>query len=96
MIKLDNTTAKSVTAMAAAALLAGLAVLFAAIVPEARAETQVDGSLHPSYAKGDRLPAVEMGAACSAHGWPNYEQSCQFDLRRPAHEARAVRIIALR
>jgi len=36
MIKLDNTTAKSVTAMAAAALLAGLAVLFAAIVPEAR------------------------------------------------------------
>jgi hypothetical protein len=96
MIKLDNTTAKSVTAMAAAALLAGLGVLFASIVPEARAETQVESSIHASYAKGDRLPAVEMGAACSSLGWPYYEQACQFDLRRPAHEARAVRIIALR
>ncbi len=96
MIKLDNTTAKSVTAMAAAALLAGLAALFASIAPEARAETPVEASLHASYAKADRLPALEMGAACSSHGWPYYEQACQFDLRRPAHEARAVRVIALR
>jgi hypothetical protein len=96
MIKLNNTTAKSITAMAAAALLAGLAVLFASIVPEARAETQIAGALHPSFAKGDRLPAAEMGAACSSRGWPYYEQNCQFDLRRPAHEARTVRIIALR
>ena len=66
MIKFNNTTAKSITAMAAAALLAGLAVLFASIVPEARAETQVEGALHPSFAKGDRSPAAETGAACSS------------------------------
>jgi hypothetical protein len=90
MIKFTAT--KTVAAMAAAALLAGSAVLFASIAPEARAETQVEGSL----SKSDRLPVLEMGAACSSHGWPYYEQSCQFDLRRPAHEARTVRIIALR
>jgi len=86
------TTAKTVAAVAAAALFAGLGVMFASIVPEARAETQVEGLL----SKGDRLPALETGAACSLQGWPYYEQSCQFDLRRPAHEARTVRIIALR
>jgi len=85
-------TAKTVAAMVAAALFAGLAVLFASLAPEARAETQVEGS----FPKSDRLPALEMRAACSLHGWPYYEQSCQFDLRRPAHEARTVRIIALR
>src|ERR1700692_1242296 len=91
-----SVTAKSVTAMAAAVLLAGLAVFFASLVPEARAETQVAGPLHQSDGKGDRLPALVMGAECSSQGWPHYEQGCQFDLRRPAHEARMVRIIALR
>jgi hypothetical protein len=86
------TTAKTVGAMAAAALFAGLAVLFASVAPEARAETQLKGS----FSKSDRLPVLEMGAACSSRGWPYYEQSCQFDLRKPAYEARTVRIIALR
>ncbi len=86
------TTAKTVAAMAAAALLASLAFLFASIVPEARAEARVEGS----FVKADRLPALEMGAACSSREWPYYEQSCKFDLRTPAHEARTVRIIALR
>jgi hypothetical protein len=84
--------AKTVGAIAAATFLAGLAVLPAAIAPEARAETRVEGS----FSKSDRLPVLEMGAACSSHGWPYYEQSCQFDLRRPAYQARTVRIIALR
>jgi hypothetical protein len=86
------TTAKTVAAMAAAALFAGPAVLFASMAPEARAETQVVSA----FSKSDRLPVLEMGAACSSHGWPYYEQSCQFDLRRPAYQARTVRIIALR
>ncbi len=86
------TTARTVGAMAAATFFAGLAVLPASIAPEARAETQVEGS----FSKSDRLPVLEMGAACSSHGWPYYEQSCQFDLRRPAYQARTVRIIALR
>jgi hypothetical protein len=33
---------------------------------------------------------------CSAHGWPNFEPKCLFDLREPAGEARTVRVIALR
>jgi hypothetical protein len=90
------TTAKLLAAVGAAVLVVGLAFLLAFITPEARAKTQIEGSVHQSYAKGDRLPAPVRGAACSSHGWPHYELSCQFDLRRPAHEARTVRIIALR
>ncbi len=89
-------TTKSVTAMAVAALLAGLAVFFASLVPEARAEAWVADALHQPYAKGDHMPALVTGAECSSREWPDYEQGCQFDLRRPAHEARTVRIIALR
>lgn len=89
-------TAKSVTAVAAAALLAGLAIFFVSLAPEARAEAQVAGSLHQSYAEGGHLPALVMGAECSSHEWPQYEQGCEFDLRRPAHDARTVRIIVLR
>jgi len=94
-------TAQSVTAIAATALLAailvtGLAVFLNFIVPEAKAESQVKGALHQSHAKGNRLPALMTGAACSQSGWPHYEQSCQFDSRRPVNETRMVRIIALR
>ena len=88
-------TAKSSTVMAAAALVAGLAALCASIVPEARAAAEIEGTIHQSL-KGDRLPSLAMGAACSSQGWPHYEQNCQFDLRTPTHEARAVRILALR
>jgi hypothetical protein len=43
------------------------------------------------------LPQLLTGAACSARGWPHYEQSCQFDLRQPADAlARTVRVIAMR
>jgi hypothetical protein len=88
-------TAKASTVMAAAALVAGLAALCASIVPEARAAADVEGAIHQSL-KGDRLPSFAGGAACSSQGWPHYEQICQFDLRTPTHEARAVRILALR
>jgi hypothetical protein len=94
MIKL--TIAKSVVAMVAGALVVGLPALFASVVPEARADTQVESSLHQPDAKSDRLPAAIVGAACSSQGWPYYAQSCEFDLRRPAHQARTVRILALR
>lgn len=88
-------TAKSSTVVAAAALLAGLAAVCASIVPEARAAAEVEGAVQQSL-KGDRLPSFAAGAACSSQGWPHYEQSCQFDLRTPTHEARAVRVLALR
>ncbi len=89
-------TAQSITAIAAAAAVAGLAVFLTSVAPEAKAEPRVKVAVHQHHAKGNRLVVVARGTACSLRGWPNYEQSCQFDLRRPANEARTVRIIALR
>jgi hypothetical protein len=57
---------------------------------------QVEVAVHQSHAKGDRLPVLVKGTACSPLGWPHYEQSCQFDRRRSADQAPAVRVIALR
>jgi hypothetical protein len=87
---------KSIAAIAAAALVAGLVVFLTSVVPEARAASQVTDAVHQPHAKGDRLTILVKGAACSSRGWPHYEQSCQFDTRRPANETRTVRVIALR
>jgi len=89
-------TAKSITAIAASVLVAGLATFLASVVPEAKAESQVKVALHQLHAKGNHLSALVKGAACSSHSWPNYEKNCQFDLREPANEMRTVRFIALR
>jgi hypothetical protein len=87
---------QSITAIAAAALAAGLVVFLTSVVPEAKAEAQVKDAVHQPLAKGDRLTILVKGTACSSRGWPHYERSCQFDMRRPANEARTVRVIALR
>ena len=71
-------------------------VLLSTVAPEAKAQPQVASAVDVSHAKSDRLAALHRGAACSSLGWPHYEQSCQFDLRGPEHQARTVRIIALR
>jgi hypothetical protein len=94
MIK--SVTIKSITAIAALALLAGPAIFFVSVVLEAKAETQVEGALPQPDAKHDRLSGLATGADCSLRGWPNYEPNCRFDLRRPAQEARTVRVIVLR
>ena len=91
-----SVTGQSITAIAAATLVAGLAVLLTSVGPEAKAELQVKAALHQPHAKGDRLPTLVKGTACSSRSWPNYEQSCQFDLRRSIDETRTVRVIALR
>ena len=91
-----SVAAKSITALAAAALVAGVAAFLTSVVLEAKAESQVQGVIHQPAAKGDRLPVLVKGAACAPRSWPHYEQSCHFDLRRPANVARTVRVIALR
>jgi len=91
-----SVTAITAIALMAATLVASLAIFLNSIVPEARAESQVTGALRHPHAKGDRLPALAKGAGCSSRGWPHYEKTCQFDMRRPADELRKVRIIALR
>jgi hypothetical protein len=45
----------------------------------------------PAIAEGPLI--LLKGGACSLLEWPNYEQSCQFDQRRPARVMRTVRII---
>jgi uncharacterized membrane protein len=83
--------ARSVTVVAVAGLLAGLAALSMSAIPEAKAKSQ------PAVAvKGDKLPMRVRGTACSQRSWPYYDQSCQFDLRRSANDAGEVRLIALR
>lgn len=96
---------KSLIAIAAAALVAGLVVFLTAVAPEAEAGTQsatqaaiqaanlAEAASRQPRAKGDRLAVFVKGAACSPRGWPHYEQTCLFDLRRS--EVRKVRIIDL-
>jgi hypothetical protein len=102
---LRSFTARSIASIAACVLGTGLAVfssfvvttvLLSSVAPEAKAQAAVTSTLHVPHPKSDRLSATDKGAACSSLGWPHYEQSCQFDLRRPAIEAPTVRIIALR
>ena len=89
--------AKSVTVAALiAVLVAGATVVFTPAVPQAMADTVAADTLHKPTAKGDRLPSLASGAACSSRGWPYYEQICQFDLRRTADSARMVRVVAIR
>ena len=87
-------SAQFISAAAAAALVAGLAVFFAPVASQARAETHAAAtSLQRLSAKGDRLPQLVTGRACSSASWPNYDQACQFDLRRSADDIRVVRIV---
>lgn len=85
---------RSFTAVAVAALVASLALFLTSASPEAEAASRVSDAFSQLHAKGER--ALVQGAACSQQGWPYYKQICQFDLRKPANEARTVRIIALR
>jgi hypothetical protein len=90
-----NEMSKPIIRMAAATIVAGLVVFATSATPKANVP-DVERPLPQIFAKGDRLPIAVRGTACSQRGWPNFEQTCQFDLRRPANAARAVRVIALR
>jgi hypothetical protein len=91
-----SVAAQSITAVTAAAVIGSLAIFLTSAVPEARAEQQTSSvPLQQSLAKGDRLPVLVKGAACSTRGWPHYEQTCQFDLRRSADDVGKVRVVAI-
>jgi hypothetical protein len=87
---------KSITAVTAAGLVAGLLVFLTSVAPEAKAESQPTTALDQLVAKDDRVATPLMGAACSSRSWPHYDQGCQFDRRAAAQPARTVRVIALR
>src|SRR5215212_7789612 len=80
-------------AIVGAAALASLSAVSVALAPPAKAARTRDTV--QSHTKGDRLPMRSTGSACSSLGWPHYEQSCLFDLRRSADAARTVRVLDL-
>ena len=77
------------------ALLAGTVVFLTSIALEAKAETLAASALIPVPAKSDRLPAAMKGSACSSQSWPNYDQTCQFDLRQAGGDVVKVRVLNL-
>jgi hypothetical protein len=93
-------TIASVGAIMAFTLVGGMAMFLSGVL-QVNAEPQIVApqvkvAVHQHHAKGDRLPVLVKGTACSPLGWPHYEQNCQFDQRRSADAARVVRVIALR
>ena len=90
-----STAVQTIIAAAAAAAVAGVVVFMMPGAPQAQTVAQVAQVLPASHSKGDRLPLLVPGAACSLHSWPNYDQSCQFDLRRSAGDVRTVRVVGL-
>lgn len=88
-----NKVFKPIIKIAVAATIAGVVVFLTTLAPKANEDTR---ALPQASAKGDRLPLAVKGAACSTHGWPDFERRCQFDFRQPANEGQKVRIVALR
>ena len=87
---------KSIIAVAAAALVAGLATFPTLGVPAVRAETPSALPAIDAPATADHLAGPGMAAAaCSLHAWPNYEPRCMFDATRSVGDARKVRVIVL-
>jgi hypothetical protein len=78
------------------ATMAGCVAVFSSGVPAATAAAQIPVATYQSPPSSDRVAVLVKGTACSSLGWPNYEEGCQFDMRRPAEETRPVRVIALR
>jgi hypothetical protein len=76
---------KTVSAMVAAAALAGAAMLLPAMAPEAAAVAPVPA------AKSDR---ADNPAACERQGWPYYEANCLRDENRNAGRVPQVRIVS--
>lgn len=84
---------KTIVMMAAAAIVAGFTVMPIAAAPKANIPGNTATRPQDS-AKSNRLAVA--GTACSQRGWPEFERSCQFDLRQPSNQARTVRVLALR
>jgi len=81
---------KAISAIAAAALVAGVAVV---VVPGLTEKVQA--STPVAATKGDRLDIrTAVGPACSQQAWPYYETRCLRDHTRNAGRARPVRLVS--
>ena len=88
-------SAQSISVATAAALVGCFAAFLTPVAPQARAETQSHVTALDRALKADRLPRLVTGRACSSASWPNYDQACQFDLRRSADDVRVVRVVSM-
>ena len=68
-------------------------LVFGGIVALA-SQSQVQASAPVLGAKGDRVDARPIGAACSAREWPYYEATCLRDAKQPFGQARQVRVVS--
>ena len=78
-----------IAAIAAAAMLAGVAVVVPGVSDEVAASTP------RPLAKSDRLDVRPVGAACSERGWPYYETNCLRNLTTPTRQVKQVRVVTV-
>lgn len=83
---------KTITAIAAAALVAALLIVLPGIAPEVSANTPDRPGTQQMAAKSDRLSVHPAGEACSPRAWPYYDQNCSFEARWSG-EKRTVRVV---
>jgi len=88
-------SAQSITAAVMAALVGSVAAFLTPIAPPAIAHSGANSTIQRIHPKGDRLPRLLTGSACSTRSWPAFDQKCQFDLRRSADDVRQVRVVSL-
>jgi hypothetical protein len=86
---------QSISAVSAAALVGAFGAYLTPLQPQASVEAQLGAALQRPHLKGDRLPQLVTGRACSSRAWPNYDRGCEFDLRRSADDIRIVRIVSM-
>ena len=78
----------SISAIALAALVAGMVTILPGASDEVVASTPIHGG------KGDRLDIRPLGAKCSEQGWPYFEANCLRDRRMSMGQVKTVRIVA--
>jgi len=83
---------KAITAVAAAAFIAALAIVLPGMVPPVSANTPDQAGAQQPAVKGDRLPIHPLGDTCSQRAWPYYDRACLFETRWQG-DTRKVRLV---
>lgn len=83
---------KALTAIAAAALIATLAIVLPGMTPAVSANTPDAAGVQQPAVKGDRLAIHQLGEACSQRAWPYYDRECLFEARWQG-DTRKVRFV---
>jgi hypothetical protein len=79
---------KTLYAIATAAAVAAVLVIFPSLSPQVEARAPEPG------AKFDRADLRPLGVACGEKAWPYFDTACLRDARSPLIQPRDVRIIS--